>query len=96
MPNNSLRLSISRSLGLDDGGLWQIGHSIEEGRSETLHGRADVKALSVTSQNLVIQPSPTPANRLHAEIVGWPQEKDKQKMKAIEIAAEAVYHEVPS
>lgn len=80
-------LSVTRHRELLEFDLWQIGQSVADKRSLNLYGRADIQALAVKAQSLHIEPTPMPKN--HANIIGWPLDKPRQKIIAQEIAATA-------
>lgn len=93
MPPPNLELSVTRHLGLSQDDLWQIGHGIAEMRPDAkLHGRADITADIARKQSLDVKPTPQPDNHNHANIVGWPNEKSAQKIKAQEISAAAQFY----
>ena len=52
---------------------------------KTLHGRADIQLDSFLDADLQIEPDNEPPR--HANIIGWPDEKEKQKSIAQELAA---------
>ena len=85
-PESPLELSVTRHLNLSENDIWNIGKEIATGQSRNLHGRADVEASHVTAQSLNVVPQPVLNNPNHANIVGWPPEKDARKMRALEIA----------
>ena len=81
-----LELSVTRHLNLSENDIWDIGKTVAAGKECNLHGRADVEASHVTAQSLNVVPHPVPNNPNHANIVGWPLDKDVRKMRALEIA----------
>ena len=85
-PENPLELSVTRHLNLTEDNLWSIGKGIVKDTTRTLHGRADVETDHVLAQKLSVVSQPVPDNPNHANIVGWPLEKDARKMRALEIA----------
>ncbi len=85
-PDDPLELSVTRHFNLTEKDIWSIGRGIVRGTPRTLHGRADVETIHVTAQNLSVLPQPVPDNQNHANIVGWPLEKDARKLRALEIA----------
>jgi len=90
MPPVDLQLSVFRTQGLDERAIWDIAENeiIRKTPSpHTLYGRAEILSLTVKSTGLEIDPDNIPPR--HANIKGWPQEKDKQKLIAIELASEA-------
>ena len=90
MPSPDLRLSVFRIDGLQLEEIWEIGQrEVIDAMSQSreLKGIADVKALIVQENDLEIEPDNIPPR--HANIIGWPEEKEKQKIIAQELAAEA-------
>jgi hypothetical protein len=85
-PKDPFELSITRHGGLTEDDIWGIGRGIARRISRTLHGRADVETGHVIAQRLSVVLQPVPDNPNHANIVGWPLEKDARKMCALEIA----------
>jgi hypothetical protein len=89
MPPQDLQLSVSRIYGLSIKDIWKIGTKvIKKSRQKlTLYGRADIKVLTVTTNGLSIDPDNKP--RRHANVIGWPPEKEEQKSIALELANKA-------
>jgi hypothetical protein len=88
MPPSDLRLSVFRVEGLSNVEIWEIGEKNVVQKSEkTLHGRAEIKTIEVTEKGLSVDPDNNPPR--HASIIGWYQDKGKQKLIAMELAAEA-------
>lgn len=85
-PESPLELSVTRHLNLSENEIWNIGRDIATGQERNLHGRADVEASHVIAQSLNVVPRPVLNNPNHANIVGWPPDKDARKMRALEIA----------
>jgi len=90
IPRDS-ELSVSRHLHLTEEDIWKIGRKIAEGMNPPghLYGRADVETRHVIAQRLNVVPQPECGNPNHANIVGWPLEKDARKMCALELAIAA-------
>lgn len=93
IPSESpLELSVTRHLNLSENDMWRIGKKITDhisrklSISRTLYGRADVETAHVLAQSLNVVSQPVPDNPNHANIVGWPSDKDVRKMRAMEIA----------
>ncbi|MFQ5779358.1 MAG: hypothetical protein ACE5HN_01070 [Nitrospiria bacterium] len=98
MPPSSLRLSVYRSSELSENTIWELGdRNVAAPRSKPLIGRADILALAVldADEELKVEPDPTPHPR-HANIAGWPAQKDKQKLIAIKLANNAKFFLKPS
>ena len=94
-PENPLELSVTRHVNLTENDIWSIGRGIARRISRTLHGRADVETGHVIAQRLSVVLQPVPDNPNHANIVGWPLEKDARKMCALEIAMAARFVDNP-
>ena len=84
----SLETSVFRIIGLRPEQAWAIGSSVAQPLGHKLHGRAEVLAHVPGRVGLKVRPDNQPER--HAAIVGWPAEKDGQKMLAIQLAEEAV------
>jgi hypothetical protein len=90
MPPADLQLSVFRTQGLDEKTIWNIAENeiIKKSSSPNkLYGRAEILSFAVKSTGLELDPNNIPPR--HANIIGWPQEKAKQKMIAIELATKA-------
>jgi hypothetical protein len=85
-PEAPLELSVTRHVNLTENDIWSIGRGIARSILRTLHGRADVENGHVIARRLSVIPQPVLDNPNHANIVGWPLEKDARKMCALEIA----------
>jgi len=85
-------LSVFCTLGLPDAGIWALArrYVVLPGGERTLFGRADLDAADIPkaapSLSLAIDNHP----ERHANILGWPPDKDEQKAIATELAAVAV------
>ncbi|MBI1803380.1 MAG: hypothetical protein HY033_09040 [Ignavibacteriae bacterium] len=95
LPPSDLKLSVTRHVGLSEIELWRHGKNVATARSLTLYGRADILALLVRKQSLLVDSEPIPGNENHANITGWPPDKDRRKSIALELAREASYHPNP-
>ncbi len=89
IPKNR-KLSIIRHIGLNESELWEIGKDMVSIRPETLYGRADFFAREVRKNSLQIEPTASPIN--HANITGWPHEKEEQKAIALELAENSQFY----
>lgn len=90
LPNpNTNNLSVIRHNGFSETDLLQIGKKGAILRSSNFHGRADIRALIVYEQGLLIKPTEEPLN--HANIIGWPSAKDEQMEIAVELASKAQF-----
>lgn len=92
MPNpNNGETSVFRTSGITDEVIWDIGdREVSAKAGKPILGRADIIAVVVMSKDLEIIPNEPPER--HANITGWPDERSKQKMIALELAAEARLH----
>jgi hypothetical protein len=88
-PENPLELSVTRHITFTEDDIWRIGRVVAGGMGRNLHGRADIKTDCVIEQQLDVVPQPVPDNPNHANIVGWPLEKNERKMRALELAIAA-------
>ena len=89
LPNSEGKTSVFRISGLAENDIWAIGiHHVGRARGKNPHGRADVVTNDVLAQGLAVTPE-TSTHPLHADIQGWPVEKEKQKLLAMELAARA-------
>ena len=84
-PPANLKTSVSRVGSLTNGEIWSIGVTVG-GKRGPPKARGDVIEQRVLQVGLDVEPAPTPDNPRHANIVGWPTEKDEQKLLALELA----------
>lgn len=89
LPPPNCKLSVFRVAGLALQEACQIGQQQVIGGmlGRRLHGFAEIEAWSFQYQSLTILPDNDPPR--HASVVGWPAEKERQKLIAIELAASA-------
>jgi hypothetical protein len=86
------KVSVYRISSLPLNEVWDIGDCyVAPLRNKPVIGRADILALHVIKQGLKIAPEDDPHPR-HANIVDWPEEREKQRMIALELADEAELH----
>lgn len=89
MPAGNGQTSVFCISNLADSEIWDMGiRHVSEVRAKPLLGRADITAKHVFSTGLQVRADPEPHPR-HANIVGWPGDKSKQKLVAIKLAEEA-------
>jgi len=91
IPHPHADLSVTRHLGLHDAELWDIGRDVARQTHKTLHGRAENQAMVYQGRMLTVAAASVPGNPNHANVTGWPKEKPRQKMLALEIAADSEY-----
>ena len=97
MPPSNLRLSVYRSSGQSEAMIWELGNqNVAAHRNKPLVGRADILASDVSDSNEDLKLSPdTEPHPLHANIAGWPEQKDKQKLIAIKLASKSKFSLYP-
>jgi len=86
----TLELSVVRIVGIEDSDIRRISKKIIK-RSKSLekvYGLAEIEAGRVQKAGLSVLPDDKPFLR-HANIVGWPKEKQEQKIFAAELAQNA-------
>lgn len=89
-PNNNLKLSVFRIVGLSNADIWKIGEEKVVKRmkvSRTLYGIAEIKVAVVQEKKLKLDIDNNPER--HANIIGWPEEKSERKLIAMELAENA-------
>ena len=92
MPNRDGEMSVYRTIDLDDPDIFEIGqHYVADIQNKPLLGRADIKALKILEKDLSVISDPDPHPR-HANIVDWPEEREKYRLIAVELADEAELH----
>lgn len=90
MPGREKAVSVFRQSGLSEGEIWELGvaHVVKRW-DKPLLGRAVIHVHHVLSQKLSVESAEPPPR--HANILGWPDEHEKQKEKALELAARATF-----
>ena len=87
LPPRDLRLSVFRTQGMSCDEVQKMGEeSVAEDR--TLYGWASLAAQSVRSidkNGLAVEPDPPPDR--HASIEGWPEDKNEQMLRALQLAS---------
>jgi hypothetical protein len=96
IPYKRVELSMTRHVGLGESEIWKIGQAVAEERASTLYGRADAQARVFLRQRLRVVPAPLIDNANHANVVGWPADKQAQKEIALEVVKEAEYKANPT
>lgn len=87
MPAKDGKTSIFRIAGLTDSVVLAIGNR-EVGVNRRLHGWGVFEARSVVDLGLRLEPDDVPPR--HANIVGWPEDKDAVIEKAQDLSACAI------
>ncbi|MBI2923280.1 MAG: hypothetical protein HYY18_19665 [Planctomycetes bacterium] len=88
MPPTNLRLSVFRTQDWPEVRIWEAGQrEVAAPLHLTLYGRAELSVAQVQGTGLSVDPDEIPQD--HANIIGWPSEKDAQKSIAQDLAAAA-------
>ena len=70
---------------------WEIGDKIGEVRGKPAIARADLQKSSVLEMGLSVELTPG-VHPNHADVGGWPVEKDRQKLVALDLCARSGLH----
>ena len=95
IPYRHVELSVTRHKGLEEFAIWAIGECVARKRQTALLGRADTQARVFIRQRLTVKPDPQIDDPNHANVVGWPADKQAQKEIAIEIVKQVGYKPKP-
>lgn len=95
IPPKDLKLSVTRHIGLSERDMWNCGKDVASLRKLQLYGRADIITLFILNQSLIVDAAPITTNKNHANIIGWPSDKERRKIIALELAREAAYFPNP-
>lgn len=88
MPYTHVELSVNRHREASLRETWQIGIRIAQQRQRTLYGLANIRASNCRANKLDVKPDPIlPDNPNHANITGYPSEKEEQMALAMRLAA---------
>ena len=91
LPDKNGETSVFRTSGITNNEIWEIGDcEVSIKRGKPILGRADIATNNVISKDLEVVPREPPLR--HANIIGWPDERSKQKIIAIELASESFFH----
>lgn len=89
MPNNNQEVSIFRTSDISENEKWDIGRAeFAEKRQKKLLGRADILSQIIYYHLLCVIPDPY-SHPLHANIIGFPDEKACHRSIAVELASDA-------
>jgi hypothetical protein len=89
IPHPHQELSATRHLQATEAELWIAGRDVVEAMGKTLYGRSDIKARDCTMGGIEVIADPLPNNPNHANLTGWPNQKQEQKAIALQLAASA-------
>lgn len=95
IPNKNGQTSVYRIDELPEATIWDIGnkfvlaeYSGPEAQEKRLVGRGDLSVQAIFDQKLSVSPDPVPHPR-HANIVGWPEDKEDKVEMAKELEGES-------
>ncbi len=74
--------------GFQETEIWDVGDIIGRVRDKTALARADLPKSVALDVGLTVELAPGP-HPLHADVGGWPPDKDKQKLIAIELCVKS-------
>lgn len=90
MPPSHGRMSVYRTSNLTNQEISEIGRIyVEPDRGKPIVGRAELMAVEIYSCDLKINPTELPHPK-HANIEGWELNTEKDRLKAMKLAANAV------
>lgn len=88
LPNRDGETSVSRISGCSEGEILVMGFDVAKVRGQVLIGRGELLAASAYDLSLQVRSDQDSASR-HADIIGWPEEKDRKQAIAIDLAEKA-------
>lgn len=89
IPPPDLKLSVTRHRDATDDEIWHVGRAVAETRQQTLYGRGNILCSDCEKNSLRVEPNSVPGNPNHADVMGWPDRKEDQKVVALNLAAAA-------
>jgi hypothetical protein len=93
-PNKTV-ISMQFTDGLQEREIWEIGALVGKERNKNVLARADTAKSVVLNVGLRVELSKG-LHPLHADVCGWPTEKDEQKAIALELCAGATLQLCPT
>jgi hypothetical protein len=78
-----VEISVTRHIGLSENEIWDAGKIVAAQIEKPLLGRADAKTKLFQKNNLSVKAAPVKGNRNHANVIGWPRDKQSQKEIAL-------------
>jgi hypothetical protein len=92
MPPSNGRMSVYRTSDLQNQEIWEIGKAyVEPARGKPIVGRGDLSAIDIYNCELEINPTLIPHPK-HADVEGWELDTEKDRLKALKLAASASNH----
>lgn len=95
IPHPYQELSVTRHRDATESEIWAVGEDVAIQQGRTLYGRTDITAQNCTVDSLKVAARPFPNNPNHADIEGWPSDKQDQKAIALQLAASATQLKLP-
>ncbi len=89
IPHPRPELSLTRHQDATEAEIWGIGVNVSDQMNRKLYGRSDIQANHCNIDSLNVVAKPLPQNSNHADIEGWPSQKQDQKAIALKLAASA-------
>ena len=84
LENNKLETSVCRVSNISEGRIWQIGNKVRDPLKAC--ARADINVSAIVEVGLHARAAPEDGYSEHAVIIGWPDEKDKQREICVGLA----------
>lgn len=90
IPNRNGELSVTRHRDATEEEIWSVAHTVVNMLGCALYGRADIRASDCNVHSLRVIKKPIfPHNPNHADVEGWPPQKEDRKLIASKLAAAA-------
>lgn len=87
IPNANGEVSVMRHREATEVEIWAVGYSVASKMERRLYGRSDVRAAACHNLALTVTETPRlPDNPNHADITGWPDQKEDKKAVAQKLA----------
>jgi len=96
IPYRHTTLSVTRHKELLETELWIIGSDVAAQRQVSLYGRGDTLTQTFLDEKLMVRADPLKENPNHANVEGWPTDKQTQKSIALEIVRSVQFVPKPS
>ena len=95
MPDGAGETSVFQVDIVPEPSIWEIGiREVATSKGKPLLGRADVCQNGIITAGLRVEAERS-SHPLHANIVGWPDEKMQQKDKAVQLWQRSQSHRAP-
>ena len=87
-PASNLKLSVFRIYDLSEAAIWALAVAKVEPQRGQVIGRGELTVSTIIEEKMQVTPDQAPASR-HADIVGWPEDRDLRATIAKVLAAKA-------